>query len=302
MPAITPTLIQSLNTGFKRVFQDAYNQFGAESQFLKIATKIQSSSRSNTYGWLGQFPALREWIGDRVLKNISSTSYQIINKTYESSISVNRDDIEDDNIGIYASLFQEMARSAAVFPDEKVFELLKIGNNTICYDGQNFFDTDHKIYQNNDGTGSETIVSNFFDGTHPSWFLLDCRRAIKPLIYQERKSPELTMLDSKDDEHVFMKNSYRYGVDLRASAGFGFWQMALQSKEDLTADNLEKAYSHMRNLSTDGGKKLGIKPSILLVPPSMRSTALRLVKAEQIEGTTNINAGLLEVIDSEYLS
>lgn len=301
MPAITQSLLASLNTGFKKVFQDAYSSFCLDSQFMKISTKVQSNSKSNTYGWLGQFPALREWIGERVLKNISNSSYQITNKTYESSISVAREDIEDDNIGIYSPLFQEMARAAAYFPDEQVFELLKNGNNTLCYDGQNFFDTDHKVYQSNDGTGAFQNCSNFFDGANPAWYLLDCKRSIKPLIYQERKKAELNSMVDGQDEYVFMRNTYRYGIETRGGFGYGFWQTALMSKEELNEDTLEKAYAHMRSFTTDGGRKLGIKPTILVVNPSMRAKALRLVKAELIDGTTNINSGLLEVLDSEYL-
>ncbi|MCG6541625.1 Mu-like prophage major head subunit gpT family protein [Pseudomonas sp. KSR10] len=38
----------------------------ASSQFKEIATVVPSATASSTYGWLGQFPKLREWMGARV--------------------------------------------------------------------------------------------------------------------------------------------------------------------------------------------------------------------------------------------
>ena len=34
-----------------------------------------SSNAQNTYGWLGQFPKLREWVGDRVFRNMKEEGY-----------------------------------------------------------------------------------------------------------------------------------------------------------------------------------------------------------------------------------
>src|SRR5690554_4177901 len=141
---ITPTLLSALATSFKKEYQAG--QTMASPVWNKLASKVTSTSKSNTYGWLGQFPQFREWIGDRVIKDITAHGYEIKNKLFESTVGVARTDIEDDNIGAYAMLFQEMGRAAAVHPDELVFALLAAGGSTLCYDGQNFFDTDHPVY------------------------------------------------------------------------------------------------------------------------------------------------------------
>ena len=138
---ITPDTLKALFTGFKKNFQDGLKM--AESQYKEIATVIPSSTASNTYGWLGQWPAFREWVGDRVFQDMKAHGYAITNKHFESSVKVNRNDIEDDNVGIYAPMMAEMGRASAVHPDELVFALLKNAHATLCYDGQNFFDTDH---------------------------------------------------------------------------------------------------------------------------------------------------------------
>ncbi|MHA4875048.1 Mu-like prophage major head subunit gpT family protein, partial [Enterococcus faecium] len=81
----------------------------------------------------------------------------IKNKPYELTVGVDKDDIEDDNLGIYSPLMQSMGESVGAQPDQLTFELLKNGISTACYDGQNFFDTDHPVL---DKEGKETVQSN----------------------------------------------------------------------------------------------------------------------------------------------
>ncbi|MDF5983063.1 Mu-like prophage major head subunit gpT family protein [Pseudomonas aeruginosa] len=57
MAIITPALISALKTSFQKHFQDALAT--APSTYLQVATVIPSTTASNTYGWLGQFPAAR---------------------------------------------------------------------------------------------------------------------------------------------------------------------------------------------------------------------------------------------------
>ena len=41
------------------------------------------------------------------------------------------------------------------------------------------------------------------------WFLLDTSRALKPIIFQDRKSPELIAMTKIDDEAVFTRKEFR---------------------------------------------------------------------------------------------
>ncbi|WP_130651575.1 Mu-like prophage major head subunit gpT family protein, partial [Candidatus Williamhamiltonella defendens] len=210
MAIVTPALLKILFTGYKTCFQKGLGM--AHPQYNKIATVIQSSTASNTYGWLGQWPGFREWVGDRVIKNMEAHSYQILNKAFESTVAVKRTHIEDDNLGIYAPMMEEMGRATAVFPDELVFPLLKAGFNSECYDGQYFFDADHPVNRQMDGQGEDISVSNvLIDASYKgdAWYLLDTSRALKPLIYQERKKPQFIRMTQEEDEAVFMRGEYR---------------------------------------------------------------------------------------------
>ncbi len=302
MAMITPALLQSLFTGFKKNFEDAKSE--APAQYTKIATVIKSTTKSNTYGWLGKFPNLRKWVGDRVIESMKAHGYQIVNEDFEATVAVDRNDIEDDELGIYAPMFAEMGRSAGIHPDELCFGLLGAGFTTPCYDGQYFFDTDHPVYPKADGTGTPVLTANVVvDAGYQGepWFLLDTSRALKPVIFQDRKSPQLIAMTKIDDEAVFTRKEFRYGVDCRDAAGFGFWQLAFANKRALTPDNLWDAYSKMREFQADGGRKLGVKATMLVVHPSLEKLATQMLERELSNSSSNELKGKLELVVADYL-
>ncbi|MGN5005791.1 Mu-like prophage major head subunit gpT family protein [Aeromonas sp. 96A] len=302
MAMITPALLQSLFTGFKKNFEDAKSE--APAQYTKIATVIKSTTKSNTYGWLGKFPNLRKWVGDRVIESMKAHGYQIVNEDFEATVGVDRNDIEDDELGIYAPMFAEMGRSAGIHPDELCFGLLGAGFTTPCYDGQYFFDTDHPVYPKADGTGTPVLTANVVvDAGYQGepWFLLDTSRALKPVIFQDRKSPELVAMTKIDDEAVFTRKEFRYGVDCRDAAGFGFWQLAFANKRALTPDNLWDSFSKMREFQADGGRKLGVKATMLVVPPSLEKLATQMLERELDSSSSNELKGKLELVVADYL-
>lgn len=294
---VTPQALTALFTSYRSEYQRAF--IDTPTDWQRIATEVPSTSSSNTYGWLGQFPAFREWVGERVLRDMASHAYTIVNKKFESSVSVPRDAIEDDEVGVYGPLFQEMGRAAKAHPDELVFALLKAGLTTACYDGQNFFDTDHPLYPNSDGTGTATSVSNYQDGTGPAWYLLDVSRAIKPILFQKRRPYDLKAMTKPEDEAVFMQDVYRYGVDARVNTGFGLWQFAFCSKAPLNAENYAAARAAMKDFKADGGRPLGVRPGLLVVPSSLEGAARKLVVKDAEGG--NEWAGTAEVLSPSWL-
>ena len=295
---INQSSINALFTGFKSEFNSGFNSI--ESLYGQIATVINSQTSQETYAWLGQYPRLREWIGDRQLKNLSASGYVLVNKKFESSVSIPRDALEDDQYGIYSPLFREMGFAARVHPDELIFELFAAGNTTLCYDGKNFFDTAHPV-----GAGT---VSNWGGGTGNLWALLDTRRPLKPLIFQKRRDYDLKQMTDGKDEAVFMRDEYRYGIDARVNVGFGFWQQAYGSKAALDGANFNAALEAMMALKSDEGRPLGIRPNLLVCGPSNRAEALQVLKADTIPSTagtasqTNINKDAVDVLIVPWLT
>lgn len=106
MANVTPEIVKALFTGFGKNFKDGLAK--APSQYTAIATVIKSTTASNTYAWLGQMPKLTEWIGKRAITAIQSHGYAIVNKDWASGVEIKRTDIEDDNIGVYSPLVEEL--------------------------------------------------------------------------------------------------------------------------------------------------------------------------------------------------
>ena len=116
--------------------------------------------KKSTDGWAAS-PRLREWIGDRVIRNLSVHDWRIKNRKFESTIAVPRDALEDDTYGVFGPMISEMGREARDHPNELVFRLLANGFSTACYDGQYFFDTDHL---GTNAQGEEVSVSKHAGG------------------------------------------------------------------------------------------------------------------------------------------
>lgn len=260
--------LEGIYRSFKTIFNQAFD--GAPSQWNIVAMEVPSQGRSVDYKWLGAFPQMREWIGERLIKDLSAFHYELINKSFESTIEVDRDDIEDDQIGVYKPIVEGLAAAAKQHPDILVFQLLAAGFSTLCYDGQYFFDTDHPV--------GDTTVSNDGGGSGTAWYLMDLSKPLRPLILQIRKRPEFVAMGSPTDENVFMRKKYRYGVDDRKNVGFGLWQLAYASKDTLNATNYAAARAAMMGFKNEEGAPLGIVPTHLIVPPSLESAGRSIVK------------------------
>jgi phage major head subunit gpT-like protein len=276
---INSATLNALRVGFQRSFDRGLGQ--AAPQADRVATTVPSSAKTEKYGWLGKMPNVREWIGDRQVQNLSESSYQITNKPYELTIGVDRDDIEDDTLGVYDPLFQEMGMSTAAHKDNLVWALLKAGFATNCYDGQYFFDTDHPVIA---ADGSATVYANTDGGAGTPWFLLTTKRPLKPLIFQNRREWNFVARDNPDDANVFTKKEFQYGSDARMNVGYGFPQMAWGSKQTLDAAHYETARAALLGMKGDYGRPLGFVPDLLVVPPSLESAGRKILQSVLVNG------------------
>lgn len=279
--------LATLHTAFNAAF--TRGKFGAKSTYRDVAMVVPSTDTAEEYGWLGQMPRLRKWIGDRQVKNLSLSKYSIVNELFELTVGVPRTSIEDDKYGIYSPIMQQMGQSAAEHPDELIYSLLAAGFTTNGYDGVPFFSASHKIHE---GTSLEATVSNLTvaqgeEETGPAWFMFDTSKAIRPLIFQERVPYDFTPLTNKNDPNVFWKDQYVYGVRARANAGFGLWQLAAACTGPLTGDNYAAIRAEMSSLKGEEGKPLGIAPNVLVVPPSLESDARTILFADNIASTVS---------------
>lgn len=287
-------LFTSLNAAFNKGFK------GAKSTWEKTTMKIQSTSESETYAWLSDFPRMRKWVGEKVVKALEAFKYTIINDDFEATVAVKRNHIKDDKLGSYGKKAQAAGKSAAVWPDELIADLKNNAFLGICYDGQYFYDTDHPVAGasvSNKGTAALSVASqaaalasygaareaimsftdnegkplglvpnilevppalesvakllcnnpkladdtpNSYVGTaevivnprltsSTAWFLHVGDEILMPFVFQEREAPVFVQQISEENNDVFMKAEYKFGVEARGNAGYGLWPLSYGS-------------------------------------------------------------------------
>jgi phage major head subunit gpT-like protein len=290
---ITRTNLETLRTGFKTDFQAGIALASPVADAL--ATPVNSTTKVETYGFLGDLPIFREWVGEKRIKSIEEKSYQLINRDFETTLGIHKKKIEDDNLGLYAPMVQGWGQDAGQLKDSLLFEALAKGHQNPCFDGQNFFDDEHPM---GDDLGSN--ISG--DNSTAAWFLVDLSKPLKPLLYQDRKKPSFAMVTDPEDSHVFKTGEFLMGGEARGAAGYTLWQLAHRCTGALNAANYDAALTAMAELKNDEGEPLGIRPTHLVHGTSTRAAAKTLIKAQNMAGgASNINYQDVELIEARRL-
>jgi phage major head subunit gpT-like protein len=126
-----------------------------------------SNQLSEIHAWLGDSPQLRKWIGPRLAKELRENGLTIQNEPFEASIHVSLDDLRRDKSTQLRDRINKLSFNAQVTHWAKILtELIEDGEDSTCYDGQFFFDTDHS--EDDSGTLSNDITSAVVLKTAPS--------------------------------------------------------------------------------------------------------------------------------------
>lgn len=275
MPVITTPVLQSLNDAVSLAFNSQL--WATTSCYPPFTLESTSTGDAEVYPRLDMLKGLREWVGDRVVNQLSLTTFRIVNREFEETIGIKRTDVEDDKYGFLAPIAQQLGENAARLPDLLIATLMKNGHTTPCYDGQNFFDTAHPSF---DASGNATTLSNYGGGSGNPWYLFDTTRVLKPLILQRRKPFAVIPKFSPTDPNVFWSREFEWGVDGRLNVGYGIWQLGYMSKQPLTHDALVTARALMASYRRPDGAPMGITPNLLVTTSTDFVTAKALYENE----------------------
>lgn len=77
-----------------------------------IAIELPVTGAGTVHSWLDQIKSIHEWVGERVVNNIRIGRLAVTNRDFENTISVKRNDIEDDQYGLFAPLIGMMGADA----------------------------------------------------------------------------------------------------------------------------------------------------------------------------------------------
>ena len=153
-----------LTAGLRSEFFDRLE--GTQTYYQDLATRIVSTSDSETYRWLGTVPKMREWGSGRLAKGLRTESYSVENLKYEATIEVDRDEIADDRTGQIRIRIGELAQRAVTHKDYLIGQLLINGATAgyNSYDGLTFFNDAHVSgasgSQDNDSTYAAAAQDN----------------------------------------------------------------------------------------------------------------------------------------------
>ena len=182
-----------INTGLltKGLKSEFFNRFeGTQTHFQDLATRIPSTSDSETYRWLGTVPQVREWGTGRVTQGLRTETYSVENLKYEATIEVDRDEIADDQTGQIRLRVGELAGRAATHKDFLIGQLLINGATSgfNSYDAVTFFNDAH--VSGSSGSQDNDLTFTAVATSDPT--VVEFKGALKQAIAQ--------MLAFKDDQ------------------------------------------------------------------------------------------------------
>jgi len=147
--------LDALFKGFNLQFQSGLD--AAPATWNKFCGVAPSSTSTAVYPFLEQFGGMREWIGDRQIKNIASQKIEVVNRDFEDTVSIRRNDIEDDQYGLYGTMIAQMGQNAAMLWQELAVE--SILSNPVWVDGKTFFASDRAYGENSISNTTASALS-----------------------------------------------------------------------------------------------------------------------------------------------
>lgn len=132
----------ALEKGLRVEYNKAYKAMLASPEFKLIAafaTAVPSNSNSEKYGWLGDLPIVKEWLGEKTAGGLQDYDYSIANKDWYTAVGIDRNEIEDDKLGAIIPRIQGMPQALLAHRWEMIEDLLVNGATGLAYDAAAFF-------------------------------------------------------------------------------------------------------------------------------------------------------------------
>lgn len=147
MPGVN--VVAAANRIFQQFQPQLFKEYEAAPRMWEsIAMQIPGMSRSTLFAWLANQSLVREWVGQRHYKGLSTRTWQVTPRKWELSYEFSRDQIDDDLSGLVQMALMDAASQAQTWIDHEnnyIASTLEAGISSLCFDGQFFFDTDHPI-------------------------------------------------------------------------------------------------------------------------------------------------------------
>ena len=141
-----------------------------------------SDTAVEEHDWLGTVPGLSEWKDERKAQNLRAENIQIVNKDFESTIRINKNDIADDKLGLINPKIGRLGEKAGLHYGDLLVQALVAGFSAssafgTAYDGKAYFAADHQDgegpVQSNTGSNVALSETAYFAARAQMWSLQD---------------------------------------------------------------------------------------------------------------------------------
>jgi phage major head subunit gpT-like protein len=130
MPITNSDVPKALQTAMRIEFLKAVDEYPGDQSWKDFTMVMPSTTDTETYGWLGQLPPMREFLGERIIRDLTETGFTLKNKTWEMTIGVKRAAWEDDKLGAIKVKVQGMADMYQDWLAENSYKALFYGDTT----------------------------------------------------------------------------------------------------------------------------------------------------------------------------
>ena len=157
MPITSADIPSALLTTMRVEFLKALDDFPGPQDWKKFTMEVPSTTDTETYAWLGQLPNLREFVGERVVHDMTESKKTLQNKTWEMTIGVKRSAWEDDKVGMIQMKVQGMAAAYQEWLNGEAFKCLAYGKLTDATNPYGEAFDDEAFFSNSHVMGANTI-------------------------------------------------------------------------------------------------------------------------------------------------
>lgn len=140
---INKASLEGIETTFRAIAMQSFTD-APRINVAAICDDMPITGGKLSLAWIATLGKMREWIGDRQIRDVVAKDFSIIPRHFEHTVGVNRDDIDDDQLNQYGPQIAKMSVGAVRFMDQIVADTLD--TNPTCYDGQPLVDNSHPAY------------------------------------------------------------------------------------------------------------------------------------------------------------
>ena len=167
----------------KGVLGTFFEQLSGEKASLvdRIATRVPSTAKSETYPFLGDSPQMDELDDELVFSALIDSSYTLTNVDYVSGLAFKRRDVKDEQSGGIGLRIRQLASVAARHPNKLLINALINGDSStlgLDHTGEAFFTSTHAA-RGSSGTGDNIISGT---GTSTAQVAADFNSALSTMM------------------------------------------------------------------------------------------------------------------------